>query len=117
MSERNEFSEVVKGLFLLIAAHFIAIVLGFILGYILVLISSASTGAVSSLSGMMSTALLFGFFGIGLSQWLYVTPLLIRLHRREKWGLFKGVLIGALLTMLLNGSCFAWLYFSLGAFH
>jgi O-antigen/teichoic acid export membrane protein len=110
MSQRNEFRDIVRGIFLLLVAHIIAIVAGFILGYILILIGSASSGAVSSFSNMIATVLLFSLFGIGISQWLYVTPLLIRLRRRERWGLFKGVLIGALLTMLLNGGCFLWFF-------
>ncbi len=112
MSQRNEFRDIVRGIFLLLAAHIVAIVIGFILGYILFSITSTVPGAISSLSGMLTTALTFGLFGIGISQWLYVTPLLIRLRRREQMGLFKGVLIGALLTMLLNGGCFIWFFAS-----
>jgi hypothetical protein len=49
---------------------------------------------------------LFAILGIGLAQILYVTPLSMYLYRRRQYGLFKGVLIGAILTILLNGSCF-----------
>ena len=108
MSQRSEFRDIVRGIFLLLAAHIVAIVVGWILAYILFSITSNFPGAVSDFSGMLITALTFCLFGIGISQWLYVTPLLIRLRRREKMGLFKGVLIGALLTMLLNGGCFIW---------
>ena len=110
MSQRNEFRDIVRGIGLLLAVHILAIAVGFILGYVLALISSTSPTALSRFAGMMATGLVFGLFGIGISQWLYVTPLLIWLRRRQKMGLFKGVLIGALLTMLLNGGCFLWFF-------
>ena len=110
MSQRNEFRDIVRGMGLLLVAHMLAIAVEFVLAYILALISPTSSSAVSSFASTAGTVLLFSFFGIGIAQWLYVTPLLIRLRRREKWALFKGVLIGALLTMLLNGGCFLWFF-------
>ena len=108
MSRRNDSHEIeiLKGLFLLLLAHIVAIVTVVILIYISSSIASVSPSLISSFAGMLSTVLLFSLFGIGISQWLYVTPLLIQLRRRDKVGLFQGVLIGALLTMLLNGACF-----------
>jgi hypothetical protein len=49
---------------------------------------------------------LYAIFGLGLTQSLYVTPLSVYLCRRRQYALFKGVMIGAILTILLNGSCF-----------
>ena len=48
----------------------------------------------------------FGIFGIGITQLLYVVPLCIWLHRRGRADTAKGVIIGAVLTFLLNGGCF-----------
>ena len=110
MSQRNEFRDIVKGIALLLVSHILAIVIESVLLFILTSISSTFSGAVASFLNMAVTVLLFGSFGIGITQWLYVTPLLIRLRRRERWALFKGVLIGALLTMLLNGGCFLWFF-------
>ena len=113
MSQRNESHDITRGIFLLILVHIIVFVLEYSLGYILILIRSAFFGKVSVFSNIFnaaSTALALAIFGIGFSQWLYVTPLLIWLRRRELWGLFKGVLIGALLTLLLGGSCFIMYY-------
>ena len=60
-----------------------------------------------------------GYLGIGiwvagaiflfLWQLLYVIPLVLWFRRRQYWGLMKGVIIGAVLTALLNGTCY--LYF------
>ena len=68
MSQNNEFHDVQKGLFLLMLAHTIAIVVRFVLGYIFVSIGSASSGAVASFVNMMATTLFFGLFGIGIAQ-------------------------------------------------
>ena len=114
MSQRNEFRDIVRGIALLLAIHIhgivIGVVLGYILGfvlrYILVSIIPVFSGAVDSFLNTAINVSFFAFFRIGITQWLYVIPLLIWLQRRERWGLFKGVLIGALLTMLLNGGCF-----------
>jgi hypothetical protein len=87
MSQNDESRDVQMGVFLLMLAHAIAIVVAAILGYILVSIGSTLSGTVSTFSNMLIMArfaLVLGFFCIGISQWLYVTPLLIRLHHRER---------------------------------
>ena len=45
---------------------------------------------------------------MGFLFWLllYVIPLVLRFRRRRKFGLMKGVIIGATLTALVNGACF-----------
>lgn len=54
------------------------------------------------------------FFGItipviGIVQLLYVIPLAIHLKRQEKIGIMKGVIIGAIITIFLNGGCWLWM--------
>lgn len=44
---------------------------------------------------------------IGLIQLVYVIPEVLRLKHQQRWGKMKGVIIGAVITALLNGSC--WL--------
>jgi hypothetical protein len=44
---------------------------------------------------------------IGLIQLVYVIPEVLRLKKQQRWGKMKGVIIGAVITALLNGSC--WL--------
>ncbi|HBE20794.1 MAG TPA: hypothetical protein DEG17_00935 [Cyanobacteria bacterium UBA11149] len=46
---------------------------------------------------------------IGIVQFLYVIPLAIHLKRKEKIGIVKGVIIGAIITILLNGGCWLWM--------
>ncbi len=39
---------------------------------------------------------------IGFSQFIYVIPLLIFLNYEQRWGIIKGVMIGAVITALVN---------------
>ncbi len=48
--------------------------------------------------------------GFSLIQLVYVIPLALRLKRQGRWGMMKGVIVGAVLTALLNGA--GWLWFS-----
>ena len=49
--------------------------------------------------------------GISITQLIYVIPLIIWLNRRRQFALKKGVIIGAVLTALLNGGCYLVLLF------
>ncbi len=46
---------------------------------------------------------------IGIVQLLYVIPLAIHLKRQQKVETMKGVIIGAIITILLNGGCWLWM--------
>jgi hypothetical protein len=40
-------------------------------------------------------------------QWIYVLPLLVILAWKQRWPVLRGVLLGALITTLVNGAaCF-----------
>ncbi|MEN8447263.1 MAG: hypothetical protein ABG776_19875, partial [Cyanobacteria bacterium J06555_13] len=49
---------------------------------------------------------LFAFFGIGITQLLYVIPLVLWTRSKCRFDTMKGVIIGAVITLLLNGGCF-----------
>ena len=97
MSGRNE---VADGMFLIFGMHFVAIAIGGIIG------SIASAINLSNIAVLLAIALL----GIGIAQLVYVVPMIIWLYRQRKWELMKGVIIGAVITALLNGGC--WLLFA-----
>ena len=44
--------------------------------------------------------------GISITQLIYVIPVTMRLNRRGQFALKKGVIIGAVITALLNGGCY-----------
>lgn len=96
-TEPNEILEMVKGFGLLMVFHSLASALIFILGYI-----------IGSILGGYSvfTVWIVGIAGFLFWQLIYVIPLSMRLKRRGKTGMMKGVIIGAVITALLNGACF-----------
>lgn len=62
-----------------------------------------------SLSGIAIVA----FFGIGLSQLLYVIPIVIFLFIKQKRMMAYGVITAAGITILLNGACYGLIFISL----
>ena len=55
----------------------------------------------------------YALFGIGLSQLLYAIPLVMHFRRRRRFNTVKGVVIGAVITVLLNGGCFLFVLWEL----
>jgi hypothetical protein len=47
------------------------------------------------------------FFGIGLGQFIYILPLIFYLALQRRFTWLQGVIVGTILTILLNGGC--WL--------
>lgn len=96
MSPRNEFQDIIAGTFFQISINISVCILELFLA------------GIFASRGIQVLSVLFGYAltGIGISQLMYVVPYVIRLHRRREWGLMKGVIIGAVLTALLNAACY-----------
>jgi hypothetical protein len=96
-SSSNEFIEILKGFFLLMGCHILSGIFIFALGFV-----------VGSFVGNYSFAVvwLVGSMGFLFWQLLYVIPIVFRLRRRGAIGMMKGVIVGAVLTALVNGVCF-----------
>ena len=109
MRQRNETNEIVIGVLLLIGMHFAAFWLLYLL---IILISRFNSSVPTPIGTYLTTG--YRFFILlgspGLTQLIYVIPIVFWLKRRQRWGLIKGVIIGAILTALLNGGCFLWLF-------
>ena len=75
-------------------------------------ISSVILGIVinTPIASMAASIAIFGIFGIGVAQLIYITPLIIYLVLRKDWGLMKGVIIGAIFTAFLNIGGWLFLY-------
>ena len=103
MWQINEKKGIVSGIFFLIGLHIAAV----ILGIIVLLIHFSLVGQDNYL-----TLLLFGSFfaGLGIVQLIYVIPAIFILRRRRNFTLVKGVIIGAVVTALLNGGCWLFVY-------
>jgi len=61
--------------------------------------------------------LMYAVFGIGITQLFYAIPLYLRYKRQRRFSAMKGVVIGAILTVLLNGSCFGLVLWILSSLH
>lgn len=96
MSQQNQFWGVIQGILLLIGMHAVAILIIFAISYVLDRIRGGYDGL----------AFLFGLAALFLIQLLYVIPVCIWLKRKGKPLMMKGVIIGAVITGLINGSCF-----------
>lgn len=105
MSLRNEIRGIFQGISLLIVLHFTAITIG----SILIAISTTLAGP----SSYLASGVFWSFFCISLVQLIYVIPAAVVLYRQERFSAMKGVILGAVLTALLNGGCWLWLYASL----
>ncbi len=90
----------ILGVFLLFGCHAALLIFFFLLGMV---VSVAGGGYLGIGIWIIGAIFLF------LWQLLYVIPLVWWFRRRRYWGLMKGVIMGAVLTALLNGTC----YFSL----
>lgn len=98
MVQRNEILGIVLGILLLFVIHILTVIALLFL---------------SSYLPFFNRNYNFFFIpvSIGLWQIVYVIPLILLMKRKQQWGLMKGVIICAVLTALLNGSC--WILFTL----
>lgn len=92
---------VVLGVLSVFLGHILACLLMFLVAWITTLIGSVPIA--------LRFVMLYAFFGIGITQLLYVIPLSLWLRHVGRFDTMKGVVIGAVITLLLNGSCFLWL--------
>lgn len=52
---------------------------------------------------------IFSLMFIGISQLIYIIPIILLLIKNKQYDMMKGVITGAVLIALLNGGCFAFL--------
>jgi hypothetical protein len=96
MSRRNEINGVILGILMLFGMHILAGLVIFILGLI-----------IGQIFGNYTFIAVWAVGGYGFLFWqlLYAIPLILWLRRQQKLALMKGVIIGAVITALLNGVC------------
>lgn len=100
--------DVLSGILLLFGGHILVLAVLWAFAYLIAVLFD------SYILHTVATGLLFG---IGLTQLLYAVPLYLRLQRRGHVEMAKGVVIGAVITFLLNGSCFALGLYVLSTMH
>jgi hypothetical protein len=89
--ENNSFSDFILGIVIVFFLH------------IVVLIALLPLAAINrgEFAGMH-------FLYIGATQFIYLIPLTIYLIIKRKYSLIQGLIVGAILTILLNSAC--WYY-------
>jgi hypothetical protein len=89
--------DLIRGIFLVPALH-----LGFLL--LMILFGSIFNGSI-----ILSTMFNVLFYWMGISQFVYLIPVMLVFRRRRRFEMVKGITIGAILTILLNAACFTFL--------
>lgn len=108
MRQRNEAWKIIGGILLLIGMHTAFWLLYLLISLLIILLVGFQSFVTIIIINYITTIFFYGFIFIGLIQLIYVIPIVFWLKRRQRWGLMKGIIIGAILTALLNGGCFLW---------
>jgi hypothetical protein len=74
--------------------------LGF--GLLLVLIRS-----LISRSSILDIMIFIDIVWLGIAQLIYLIPVVLAFRHKQRFEVVKGISIGALLTILINGACFS----------
>lgn len=111
MTERKEGLGIFLGISLLLALHF--------LGFLIVLFGGSAIGGAlveqhlggsvvgTPYEGWGIALFYFAITGVSVYQLLYVIPLVLLFKRQGNIGMMKGMIMGASLTALFTGPCFA----------
>jgi hypothetical protein len=106
MTGSNDWWKILRGILLLIALHGIAFVIAIAIGlliyaFITIVPSRSDTQALFILLNGY-TSLAFMVVGIGVFQLFYVIPVIFVLLLDQRYATIKGIIIGAVLTLLFN---------------
>ncbi|WP_289790257.1 hypothetical protein [Chlorogloeopsis sp. ULAP01] len=101
MSRRSKFSNLIAGIILVIGMHLVAT--SSLFGFVLLLSMINYTQI-----NIIEQIFIIYFFGIGITQLIYIIPVAFKLNRQGRAPVMHGVLIGAVLTALINGGY--WLF-------
>ena len=104
MRERSEIPEIILGSFCVLVVNVVIIGIGvFVASYTYAVFENGTDSWLFRIA-------VFWSIGISITQLLYVIPVIIWLNIRRQFALTKGVIIGAVITALLNGGCWLLLY-------
>jgi Na+/proline symporter len=95
--------DLIGGIFLVPTLH-----LGFI--PLILLLRSIFLG-----SNFLDIVFTWFFSGIGISQFFYLIPVMLVFRRKNRFEVIKGISIGIVLTILINGLCFGGIVAVFGA--
>ncbi len=100
MRERSEIPKIILGSFCVLVINAVIFCIG-------LFVASYTYGAYqNSYYSWLFPIAVFSIMGISITQLIYVIPVIIWLKRRQQIVLMKGVIVGAVITALLNGGCY-----------
>lgn len=103
MSKRNEWDKIALGIAIIVGVNGLAFCFGFI---IVAVILGNPYSTQNTQRMVLGNIIEYAIAGFGMSQLLYVVPLCIWLKRKNRVSMMKGVIIGAVITALVNGACY-----------
>jgi hypothetical protein len=89
--DQKELQKAIAGIVMLLSLHILAYVTLGILAYI-----------IGQFNTVISSKLIFAFFYIGLLQFIYVIPVTSWLKQKKQLSARKGMIIGSVVTALVN---------------
>jgi len=105
VSQSNEWRGIIRGILLAVLLATAIVTIAFLLFSIPGLVS-----VFPALTWGYTVVIFINFaaYSIGITQLLYILPLLIVFWRQRRFALMKGLIIGAVIIALLNFGCFLY---------
>jgi hypothetical protein len=100
--------DLIGGILLVLASH-----MGFWLLTFAVFSTIFRSGNV--IGTMIGSTIIMANFILGITQLAYLIPIARYFGRRQRSTVVKGIAIGGVITILLNGSCYIWVSADFGS--
>ena len=97
MRQRSEITQTIIGAFCILIINGLVFCIGYLLAY-------------NNYPNWLFIIGVWLAIGISIVQLIYGIPAMLWLRRRQQFALMKGVIIGTVITALLNGSCFLMVF-------
>jgi Na+/proline symporter len=97
MRQRSEITQTIIGAFCILIINGLVFGIGYLLAY-------------NNYPNWLFIIGVWLAIGISIVQLIYGIPAMLWLRRRQQFALMKGVIIGTVITALLNGSCFLMVF-------
>ncbi len=97
MRQRSEITQTIIGAFCILIINGLVFGIGYLLAY-------------NNYPNWLFIVGVWLAIGISIVQLIYGIPAMLWLRRRQQFALMKGVIIGTVITALLNGGCFLMVF-------
>ena len=97
MRQRSEITQTIIGAFCILIINGLVFGIGYLLAY-------------NNYPNWLFIIGVWLAIGISIVQLIYGIPAMLWLRRRQQFALMKGVIIGTVITALLNGGCFLMVF-------